>query len=70
MRAGRRDHENGRSRAYEQRHLLPYSRIYRDLLRNDGADVTYEEKPGAAHEWDFWDEQIRKTLDWLPLDRA
>lgn len=50
--------------------LLPYSRIYRDLLRNDGADVTYEEKPGAAHEWDFWDEQIRKTLDWLPLDRA
>lgn len=49
--------------------LLPYSRVYRDLLRNDGADVTYEEKPGAAHEWDFWDEQIRKTLDWLPLDR-
>lgn len=50
--------------------LLPYSRLYRDLLRNDGADVTYEEKPGAAHEWDFWDDQIRKTLDWLPLDNA
>ncbi len=50
--------------------LLPYSRMFRDLLRSDGADVVYEETPGAGHEWDFWDEQIRKALDWLPLDGA
>lgn len=49
--------------------LLPWSRLYRDLLRGAGAEVTYEEEPGA-HEWDFWDRQIRKTLDWLPLGAA
>ena len=33
-----------------------------------GADVTYEEGPGA-HEWDFWNRYIKKVLDWLPLDK-
>ena len=33
-----------------------------------GADVTYEEGPGA-HEWDFWNCYIKKVLDWLPLDK-
>lgn len=47
--------------------LLPYSRLYRDLLISAGAEVAYEEEPGG-HEWDFWDRQIRKVLDWLPLD--
>jgi S-formylglutathione hydrolase FrmB len=27
---------------------------------------TYEEGPGN-HEWGYWDTQIRKVLDWLPL---
>ncbi len=39
---------------------------YRDFLLSHGADVTWDESD-AGHEWDFWDEQIRKVLDWLPL---
>ncbi len=29
-----------------------------------GFDVTHLEKPGAVHEWGFWDEQIRAFLPW------
>lgn len=46
--------------------LLEDSRNLRDGLRAVGADVTYEEGPGA-HEWDFWERHIRRVLDWLPL---
>jgi S-formylglutathione hydrolase FrmB len=31
--------------------------------------VTYDEQPGG-HEWDLWDAQIKKIIDWLPLDEA
>lgn len=47
--------------------LLPASRIYRDLLTEAGFDVTYFEGPGD-HNWDFWDDQIKRVLEWLPLD--
>jgi len=47
--------------------LLPYSRIYKDLLEESGFTVTYEEGPGN-HNWDFWDTYIKKAIDWLPLD--
>ena len=46
--------------------LLPSNRLYRDLFREAGFDLTYFEGPGG-HEWDFWDDQIRRVLDWLPL---
>lgn len=36
-------------------------------LIEKGADVTWDEEE-AGHEWDFWDSQIKKVLDWLPLD--
>lgn len=49
--------------------LLAYSRLYRDLLRESGAEVAYEEEEGG-HEWDFWDRQIKKVLDWLPLKKG
>ena len=39
---------------------------YRDFLRGLGADVTWDEDPRYAHEWPFWDEQIRKFLDFIP----
>ena len=48
-------------------HLLPASRIFRDLMPGAGFDVTYFEGPGR-HDWDFWDTQIKLALDWLPLD--
>ena len=47
--------------------LLPVSRMYRGLMRDAGFDVTYFEGPGG-HNWDFWDEQIKRVIDWLPLD--
>ena len=49
--------------------FLPSTRAFRDQLLADGVDVTYDEQPGG-HEWDFWDSQIKKVIDWLPLDVA
>ena len=31
-----------------------------------GMDVRYEEHPGA-HEWAYWDEHIRRGIEWLDL---
>lgn len=43
--------------------------ICRDLLREYGYDVMYEEVPGYAHEWDFWDLSLRKAFhEWLPIN--
>lgn len=30
-----------------------------------GWDVTYLEEPDTAHEWDFWDRQIRAFIPWM-----
>ena len=35
----------------------------------EGVDLTYEEHDGK-HDWVFWDTQIRKVLEWLPLNDA
>ncbi len=36
-----------------------------------GLEYFWEEIPGYAHEWDFWDMQLRKALvEWLPLKHA
>lgn len=39
---------------------------FREKLETAGADLTYDESPGI-HNWDYWDPQIRKVLEWLPL---
>lgn len=49
--------------------FITSTRAFRDQLLADGVDLTYDEEPGA-HEWDFWDRQIKKVIDWLPLDDA
>ena len=46
--------------------LLPESRAFRQHLEAVHLPVTYEESPGA-HEWGYWDAQIQRVLDWLPL---
>ncbi|MCR5178152.1 MAG: acetylesterase [Lachnospiraceae bacterium] len=46
--------------------LMPANEDLRDYLIEKGADVTWVEED-AGHEWDFWDDQIRKVLEWLPL---
>ena len=35
-------------------------------LDHIGMRYTYHEQPGT-HDWDFWDDEIRRVLDWLPL---
>lgn len=47
--------------------LLPKNQELRDCLKGLGYDVTYQEAPGA-HEWDFWNSQIKEVLEWLPLE--
>lgn len=37
--------------------------------REHGLDITYEEGPGA-HEWGYWDKQIQRVLEWLPLEKS
>jgi S-formylglutathione hydrolase FrmB len=39
---------------------------FRDHARRVGLPLTYEEGPGT-HEWAFWDRQIQRVLEWLPL---
>lgn len=48
--------------------LLESNRHYRDHIRSNGLEVTYEEHPGDHH-WDYWHEHIQDVLDWLPLDK-
>lgn len=38
----------------------------RDFVKSKGGDVTWDEEE-RAHDWDFWDSQILKYLNWLPL---
>ncbi len=33
-----------------------------------GLPLTYEESPGG-HDWSYWDQQIQRVLEWLPLSR-
>ena len=49
--------------------FITSTRALRDQLTADGVTLTYDEQPGG-HEWDFWDAQIKKIIDWLPLDEA
>jgi len=47
-----------------------FAKASRDLFTEYGYDVFYEEAPGYAHEWDFWDMSLKKALDrWLPIRR-
>lgn len=46
--------------------LLEASREAKEILEKDGFKVTYLEEEGA-HEWDFWDRNIKRVIDWLPL---
>jgi S-formylglutathione hydrolase FrmB len=48
--------------------LYPNNLAFRDLAQRLGIDLTYFEEPGV-HEWGFWDRNIQKVLDWLPLQR-
>jgi S-formylglutathione hydrolase FrmB len=46
--------------------LLADTRTFREHLEAVGLPVTYGESPGA-HEWGYWDAQIQRVLEWLPV---
>jgi S-formylglutathione hydrolase FrmB len=46
--------------------LCPESRDFCDHLTGLRMEHTYEEAPGA-HEWGYWDREIQRVLEWLPL---
>lgn len=39
---------------------------FRDHVKKLGLPLTYEEGPGD-HQWKYWDDCIKRILDWLPL---
>ena len=39
---------------------------FRDYAKKRGLRHIYEESPGT-HEWIYWDRQIQRVLEWLPL---
>lgn len=46
--------------------LYGMNRVANAQLTAMGAEITYREFPGIAHEWDFWDSEIRWLLkNWL-----
>ncbi|SMQ81586.1 S-formylglutathione hydrolase FrmB [Bacillus sp. OV166] len=47
--------------------LLGANRNFRNYLDDIGIKVTYEEGPGG-HDFDFWDQYIKRVLNWLPLE--
>lgn len=47
-------------------YLIGDSRSFHQHLDRHGVAHTYEEHPGT-HEWGYWDRQIQRVLEWLPL---
>ena len=47
--------------------LYPMNKQFKDRCK-DKIDLTWFEEPGI-HEWGFWDRNIQRVLDWLPLDK-
>lgn len=43
--------------------IRPFVYASRDLLQEYGYEIEYEELPGYAHEWDFWDLSLRNALN-------
>lgn len=43
---------------------------FRDQARSSGLNLTYEEHNGRTHEWGYWDAQIQRILEWIPMGIA
>ena len=48
--------------------LFPMNRLMNEALTQRGAEISYWEVPGFAHEWDFWDLEIQNVLKWVAED--
>jgi S-formylglutathione hydrolase FrmB len=47
--------------------LLAQNHAFVAQAKKIGLPLTYEEHEGPGHTWDYWDQQIQRVLDWLPL---
>ncbi len=50
----------------EDEWVLPSNRRFHEHLLSLGISHTYYESPGA-HTWDYWDTEIQRVLEWLPV---
>ena len=48
--------------------LLEGNRSYHEFLVKQGFPVDYREDEGA-HDWAFWDRNLYRFLEWLPVER-
>lgn len=48
--------------------LLQGNRKYRDYLRSLNVPVIYTEDEGA-HDWAFWDRNLYRFVEWLPVEK-
>ncbi len=64
--------EKGALRLYQccgaEDFLYTANTCFRDHAIQCGLNLTYEEGPGS-HEWGYWDQQIQRVLEWLPIER-
>lgn len=49
--------------------LMGVNRSFLADVEAAGFEVTWDEED-RGHDWDFWDSQIKKVIDWLPLGQA
>ncbi|MGX4586368.1 alpha/beta hydrolase [Paenibacillus chitinolyticus] len=42
---------------------------FRDYVQGLNIPLLYEEEEGRIHDWSYWDQQISRVLEWLPLKR-
>lgn len=52
----------------QQDFLYQSSVVFEKHLQTLGLRHTYHEQPGI-HNWDFWDDELRRILAWLPIQR-
>jgi len=48
-------------------YLYPINKKFMDRF-GEAANITYFEEPGI-HEWGFWDRNIQRVLNWLPIGK-
>ena len=48
--------------------LYEANRELRDYLTEIGLPFTYHEQPGI-HDWNFWDDEIKRIFEWLPVQK-
>ena len=42
---------------------------FKTCAEKAGLNLTYEEHPDETHNWAYWDQQIQRVLEWLPIER-